>query len=61
MNEVRKSHCHGQICLTRRKVPGSAGGLLMGAGCSGKSGRFECYRETGLEYAFILSRIGISK
>ncbi|UCH61642.1 MAG: S9 family peptidase [Fidelibacterota bacterium] len=33
----------------------------MEAGHSGKAGRFERYRETALEYAFILSLIGISR
>ncbi len=33
----------------------------MGTGHSGKAGRFERYRVTALEYAFILSLTGISK
>ncbi len=33
----------------------------MGTGHSGKAGRFERYRVTALEYAFILSLIGISE
>lgn len=31
----------------------------MGAGHGGKSGRFEAYRETAMEYAFILAQLGI--
>jgi oligopeptidase B len=31
----------------------------MGAGHGGKSGRFERYRETAMEYAFILAQLGI--
>jgi oligopeptidase B len=31
----------------------------MDAGHGGKSGRFERYRETAMEYAFILSQAGI--
>jgi oligopeptidase B len=31
----------------------------MDAGHGGKSGRFERYRETALEYAFILAELGI--
>jgi oligopeptidase B len=31
----------------------------MEAGHGGKSGRFERYRETALEYAFILAQLGI--
>jgi oligopeptidase B len=31
----------------------------MDAGHGGKSGRFERYRETAMEYAFILAQLGI--
>jgi oligopeptidase B len=31
----------------------------MDAGHGGKSGRFERYRETAMEYAFILEQLGI--
>jgi oligopeptidase B len=33
--------------------------IEMGAGHGGKSGRFERYRETAMEYAFILMEVGI--
>jgi oligopeptidase B len=33
----------------------------MKAGHGGKSGRFERYRETALEYAFMLDQLGIKK
>jgi oligopeptidase B len=31
----------------------------MDAGHGGKSGRFQRYRETAMEYAFILDRLGV--
>jgi oligopeptidase B len=33
----------------------------MGAGHGGKSGRFERYRETAMEYAFLLAQLGIAE
>jgi oligopeptidase B len=33
----------------------------MDSGHGGKSGRFQRYRETAMEYAFILNQLGISE